>query len=80
MMAVNLACNRRGKLNRLAMGGEEAVIERNCETIALFSQARRGRVRWKRWPTSTESFTHEAIAAKVAEGRKGWWKGRLLDI
>ncbi len=52
--ATGLARNLRQVLDRLAIEGEEIVIERNSEQVARLLRARRDRLHSKRWPTSTE--------------------------
>lgn len=79
MTATDLARNLRRVLDRLAIEGEEIVIERNHEQVARLLPAPARQSALEAMAELYRTIPEDAAATWEAESRKGRWKGNRLD-
>lgn len=77
--ATELARNLRRVLNRLAIDGEEIIIERNREQIARLVPGPARQTALEALADLYRTLPEEAAATWEADSRKGRWKGSRLD-
>ena len=77
--ATNLARNLRRVLDRLAIEGEEVVIERNRQQIARLVPGPARQTALEAMSDLYRTLPDDAAAAWEADSRKGRWKGSRLD-
>jgi len=76
--ATELARNLRGVLDRLAIEGEEIVIERNREQIARLVPCPARHTALEAMADLYRTLPSDAAATWEADSRKGRWKGSRL--
>jgi len=77
--ATDLARNLRRVLDRLAIEGEEIVIERNREQVARLLPGPARQTALEAMAELYRTLPEDAAAAWEADSRKGRWKGSRLD-
>jgi len=77
--ATNLARNLRRVLDRIAIDGEEMVIERNHEQIARLVPGPGRQTALEAMADLYRTLSEDAAATWEADSRKGRWKGGRLD-
>ncbi len=77
--ATNLARNLRRVLDRIAIDGEEMVIERNHEQIARLVPGPGRQTALEAMADLYRTLPEDAAATWEADSRKGRWKGSRLD-
>ena len=77
--ATNLARNLRRVLDRLAIEGEEIVIERNREQIARLVPGPARQNALEAMADLYRTLPEDAASAWEADSRRGRWKGSRLD-
>lgn len=77
--ATELARNLRRVLDRLAIEGEEIVIERNREQVARLLPGRARQTALEAMADLYRTLPEEAAAKWEADSRRGRWKGTRLD-
>jgi len=77
--ATHLARNLRRVLDRLAIEGEEIVVERNREQVARLLPAPAQQTALEAMADLYRTLPEEAAARWEADSRKGRWKGSRLD-
>jgi antitoxin (DNA-binding transcriptional repressor) of toxin-antitoxin stability system len=76
--ATELARNLRRVLDRLAIEGEEILIERNGEQVARLVPGPARQTALEAMADLYRTLPEEAAATWQADGRKGRWKGSRL--
>jgi antitoxin (DNA-binding transcriptional repressor) of toxin-antitoxin stability system len=74
-----LARNLRRVLDRLAIEGEEIVIERNREQVARLVPGPTRQTALEAMADLYRTLPEDAAATWEADGRRGRWKGSRLD-
>ena len=77
--ATDLARNLRRVLDRLAVEGEEVVIERNGEQVARLLPGPARQTALEAMADLYRTLPEAAAARWETDGRKGRWKGSRLD-
>jgi antitoxin (DNA-binding transcriptional repressor) of toxin-antitoxin stability system len=77
--ATDLARNLRRVLDRLAIEGEEIVIERNREQVARLLPGPARQTALEAMADLYRTLPEDAAATWEADGRKGRWRGSRLD-
>ena len=77
--ATNLARNLRRVLDRLAIEGEEIVIERNRQQVARLVPGPARQTALEAMADLYRTLPEDAAATWEADSRKGRWKGSRLD-
>ncbi len=77
--ATDLARNLRRVLDRLAIEGEEIVIERNREQVARLLPGPARQTALEAMADLYQTLPEDAAATWEADSRKGRWKGSRLD-
>ena len=77
--ATELACNLRRVLDRLAIEGEEIVIERNREQVARLLPGPARQTALEAMADLYRTLPEDAAATWEADSRRGRWKGSRLD-
>jgi antitoxin (DNA-binding transcriptional repressor) of toxin-antitoxin stability system len=77
--ATELARNLRRVLDRLAIEGEEIVIERNREQVARLLPGPARQTALEAMADLYRTLPEDATATWVADSRRGRWKGSRLD-
>jgi len=77
--ATELARNLRRVLDRLAIEGEEVVIERNREQVARLLPGPARQTALEAMADLYRTLPEDAAANWEADSRKGRWKGTRLD-
>jgi len=77
--ATELARNLRRVLDRLAIEGEEIVIERNHEQVARLVPGPAQQTALEAMADLYRTLPEDAAATWEADSRKGRWKGNRLD-
>lgn len=77
--ATELARNLRRVLDRLAIEGEELVIERNREQVARLVPGPARQTALEAMADLYRTLPENAAATWEADSRKGRWKGSRLD-
>lgn len=77
--ATDLARNLRRILDRLAIEGEEIVIERNREQVARLLPGPARQTALEAMADLYRTLPEDVAATWQADSRKGRWKGSLLD-
>ncbi len=77
--ATDLARNLRRVLDRLAIEGEEIVIERNREQVARLLPGPAQQTALEAMADLYRTLPEDAAATWEADSRKGRWKGSRLD-
>ena len=77
--ATDLARNLRRILDRLAIEGEEIVIERNGEQVARLLPGPARQTALEAMADLYRTLPDDAAAAWEADSRKGRWKGSRLE-
>ena len=77
--ATELARNLRRVLDRLAIEGEEIVIERNREQVARLVPGPTRQTALEAMADLYRTLPEDAAATWEADGRRGRWKGSRLD-
>lgn len=77
--ATDLARNLRRVLDRLAIEGEEIVIERNREQVARLLPGPARQTALEAMADLYRTLPEDAAATWEADSRKGRWKGSRLD-
>ena len=77
--ATNLARNLRRVLDRIAIDGEEMVIERNREQIARLIPGPGRQTALEAMADLYRTLPEDAATTWEADSRKGRWKGSRLD-
>jgi antitoxin (DNA-binding transcriptional repressor) of toxin-antitoxin stability system len=77
--ATELARNLRRVLDRLAIEGEEIVIERNREQVARLLPGPARQTALEAMADLYRTLPEDAAANWEADSRKGRWKGTRLD-
>ena len=77
--ATDLARNLRRVLDRLAIEGEEIVIERNREQVARLLPGPARQTALEAMADLYRTLPEDAAAAWEADSGKGRWKGSRLD-
>ena len=77
--ATNLARNLRRVLDRLAIEGEEIVIERNRQQVARLVPGPARQTALEAMADVYRTLPEDAAATWEADSRKGRWKGSRLD-
>jgi len=77
--ATDLARNLRRVLDRLAIEGEEIVVERNHEQVARLLPGPARQTALEAMADLYRTLPEDAAATWEADSRKGRWKGSRLD-
>ena len=77
--ATDLARNLRRVLDRLAIEGEEIVIERNREQVARLLPGPARQTALEAMADLYRTLPEDAAATWEADSRRGRWKGSRLD-
>ena len=77
--ATELARNLRRVLGRLAIEGEEIVIERNREQVARLLPGPARQIALQAMADLYRTLPEDAAATWEADSRQGRWKGSRLD-